>query len=146
MNAATNTDSQTQRGRSPEKPKLLDQVRRAIRVRHYSIRTEHSYVDWIRRYILFHNKRHPRTMGAPEINEFLSYLASDLNVASSTQNQALSAIIFLYKRVLEIEVGDLGKVVRAKRPARPPNRMHRWLKQCAASILLLLAERQGGHA
>jgi hypothetical protein len=67
---------------------LLDELRRAIRVRHYSIRTEHSYVDWVYRYIVFHGKRHPREMGAPEINAFLSYLATDLNVAANTQNQA----------------------------------------------------------
>ena len=72
------------------KPKLLDQLRSEIRVRHYSIRTEHAYVDWLRRYILFHGKRHPREMGAVEINKFLSYLATDLNVAASTQGQALS--------------------------------------------------------
>ena len=72
--------------------KLLDQVREAIRVRHYSIRTEHAYVEWITRYILFHDKRHPGEMGAAEINRFLSHLASDLNVAASTQNQALCAI------------------------------------------------------
>jgi hypothetical protein len=79
--------------------KLLDQVRDAIRVRHYSIRTEHAYVDWITRYILFYDKRHPGEMGAAEINRFLSHLASDLNVAASTQNQALCAILFLYRQV-----------------------------------------------
>ena len=69
------------------KPKLLDQLRRAVRVRNYSIRTERSYADWVYRYIVFHNKRHPAEMGAPQINAFLSYLATDLNVAASTQNQ-----------------------------------------------------------
>jgi integron integrase len=100
--------------------KLLDQVREAIRVRHYSIRTEHAYVDWITRYILFHDKRHPGEMGAAEINRFLSHLASDLNVAASTQNQALCAILFLYRQVLKLDIGPLGDVVRAKKPQRLP--------------------------
>ena len=72
----------------PEKPRLLDQLRREIRVRHYSIRTEHSYVEWVIRYVNFNNLRHPSDMGAPEISRFLSHLASDANVAASTQNQA----------------------------------------------------------
>ena len=101
-------------------PKLLDQVRRAVRVRHYSIRTERTYVDWIQRYILFHNKRHPKDMGGPEINAFLSHLATNRNVAASTQNQALNAIIFLYKRVLEIDIAEIGDVIRAKKPKRLP--------------------------
>jgi site-specific recombinase XerD len=104
----------------PQQPKLLDQVRAAIRVRHYSIRTEHAYVDWIKRFIYFHGKRHPKDMGAPEINAFLSHLASDLNVAASTQNQALSAILFLYRAVLGTEPGEIGEVVRAKKPVRVP--------------------------
>lgn len=103
-----------------KKSKLLDQVRRAIRVRHYSIRTEHTYVDWITRFILFHNKRHPMEMAGAEINEFLSYLATDCNVSSSTQNQALCAISFLYKKVLEIDTGEWGEIVRAKKPKRLP--------------------------
>ena len=79
-----------------EKPRLLDEVRSAIRIRHYSPRTEKSYVAWIKRFILFHNKRHPREMGAEEINGFLSWLAEVRNVAAATQNQALNAIVFLY--------------------------------------------------
>ncbi len=102
------------------KPELLDQVRRAIRVRHYSIRTERTYVDWITRFILFHNKRHPKEMGGKEINEFLSYLATDCNVASSTQNQALCSIVFLYKNVLDMDTGEWGEIVRAKKPKRLP--------------------------
>lgn len=78
-------------------PKLLDRVRAAVRVRHYSRRTEQAYVDWIRRYILFHQKKHPSTMGAAEIVAFLSWLAVDRQVSASTQNQALSAVLFLYK-------------------------------------------------
>ncbi|MBL7077435.1 MAG: integron integrase [Kiritimatiellae bacterium] len=99
---------------------LLDSVRREIRLRHYSIRTEHSYVDWVYRYILFHHKRHPAEMGAPEITAFLSYLATDLNVAASTQNQACCALVFLYKHVLEKDLPEFGEIVRAKRPKRLP--------------------------
>ena len=80
--------------------KLLDQVRDAIRLKHYSIRTEETYVDWIRHFILFHGKRHPRQMGTPEIEAFLTHLAVDRKVAASTQNQALSALLFLYRDVL----------------------------------------------
>lgn len=100
-------------------PKLLDQVRMAIRLRHYSIRTEEAYVQWIRRYILFHNKRHPLEMGSKEINLFLTHLATQ-NVASSTQNQALCAVIFLYKSVLHKDPGELGDVVWAKKPKKLP--------------------------
>ena len=86
----------------PSKPKkLLDQVRDALRVKHYAYRTEESYVQWIRRFILFHNKQHPKDMGEAEVEAFLTHLAVDGNVASSTQNQALSALIFLYRYVLK---------------------------------------------
>ena len=101
-------------------PRLLDRVRDAIRVRHYSIRTEQAYVDWTRRYILFHGKRHPSEMGRVQVEAFLSYLAVSGNVAASTQNQALSAILFLYKHVLGQELGWMEDVVRAKKPARLP--------------------------
>jgi hypothetical protein len=97
-----------------QKPKLLDQVRYAIRTKHYSIRTEEAYVQWIRRFILFHNKRHPKDMGAKEVGQFLSDLAVTRQVAASTQNQALSAILFLYQEVLKQESGWLDEVVRAK--------------------------------
>jgi integron integrase len=102
------------------KPKLLDQVRDTIRRKHFSIRTEQSYVDWIRRFILFHNKRHPREMAEVEVTEFLTHLARDGGVAASTQNQALSALLFLYKEVLKQEIGWLQGVERAKRPSRLP--------------------------
>ena len=102
------------------KPKLLDQVRDTIRRKHFSIRTEQSYVDWIRRFILFHNKRHPREMAEAEVTEFLTHLARDGRVAASTQNQALSALLFLYKEVLKQEIGWLRAVDRAKRPSRLP--------------------------
>ncbi len=101
-------------------PKLLDQVRAAIRVRHYSRRTEDSYVHWIRRFILFHGKRHPSEMGEREITAFLSDLAVTKNVAAATQNQALSAILFLYQKVLCLKLEWLEDVVRAKRPRRLP--------------------------
>jgi integron integrase len=101
-------------------PRLLDQVRHRCRVKHYSIRTEHSYIDWIRRFILFHSKRHPSKLGAKEVEAYLTHLAVNRNVAASTQNQALSAILFLYKEVLEIELPWLDGVVRAKKPSRLP--------------------------
>ncbi len=89
------------------KPKLLDQVRDMMRRKHYSIRTEQSYVDWIRRFILFHGKRHPAQMAEPEVTAFLTHLARDGGVAASTQNQALAALLFLYKQVLKQELGWL---------------------------------------
>jgi integron integrase len=104
----------------PSNPKLLDQVRDAIRRKHYSIRTERSYVDWIRRFILYHGKRHPREMAETEVSDFLTHLARDGRVAAATQNQALSAILFLYKQVLKTEIGWLETVERAKGPSRMP--------------------------
>jgi site-specific recombinase XerD len=94
--------------------KLLDQVRDAIRLKHYSYRTEQTYVQWIRRYILFHNKQHPKDMGVPEIETFLTYLATTENVAASTQNQAFSALLFLYRHVLDIELDDRINALRAR--------------------------------
>jgi integron integrase len=102
------------------KPKLLDQVRDAIRARHYSYRTEEAYVGWIRRFILFHHKRHPAEMGPPEITQFLTALAVERHVSASTQNQALAAVLFLYQQVLGCEPGWLDDMVRAKRPQRLP--------------------------
>ena len=104
----------------PQPPKLLEQVREAIRVRHYSIRTEETYLRWIKRFILFHGKRHPREMGAQEVQQFLSHLAVEGHVAASTQSQALSAILFLYQQVLKQDIGWIGEVVRAKQPHRVP--------------------------
>jgi len=103
-----------------QKPKLLDQVRFAIRAKHYSLRTEEAYVLWIRRFILFQNKRHPKDMGAEEVRQFLSNLAVNHHVAASTQNQALSAILFLYQHVLRQEIGWIDEVVRAKKPRKLP--------------------------
>ncbi len=102
------------------KPKLLDQVREAIRTRHYSYRTEEAYVGWIKRFILFHGKRHPEEMGKEEIEQFLTALAVKQRVAASTQNQAVAGILFLYKDVLGRDPGWLDDVVRAKRPRRLP--------------------------
>jgi integron integrase len=98
----------------------LDQVRDAVRVRHLSRRTEEAYLQWIRRYILFHHKRHPREMGEKEVADFLSALAVQGNVSASTQNQALNALLFLYREVLRVELGWLEDVVRAKKPRRLP--------------------------
>lgn len=102
------------------KPKLLEQVRAKLRALHYSYRTERQYLDWIRRFILHNEKRHPAQMSAPEVEAFLTHLAVDGNVAASTQNQALSAILFLYRRVLEIELPWIENVVRARVPVRVP--------------------------
>lgn len=103
-----------------DKPRLLDQVRDKIRTKHYSIRTEDSYLGWIKRYILFHNKRHPLEMGAYEVEQFLTHLAIKGNVAASTQNQALSAILFLYREVLDVQLEWMENMVRAKKPERIP--------------------------
>jgi len=103
--------------------KLLDRVRNRIRVKGYSIRTEKTYVSWVKRFILFHGKRHPQEMGKPEIETFLSYLAVNLNVAASTQNQAFNAILFLYNQVLNAEMPDNITAIRSKKPVRLPTVM-----------------------
>ena len=104
----------------PDKPKLLERVRDAIRRKHFSLRTEQVYVDWIKRFILFHGKRHPDEMAEPEVTEFLTHLARVGNVAASTQNQALSALLFLYREVLDQPIGWLAEMERVKRPPRLP--------------------------
>lgn len=103
----------------PKPRKLLDQVRDALHLKHYSIRTEQAYVNWIKRFILFHHKRHPRDMGVSEVEVFLSYLAGDERVAASTQNQALSALLFLYREVLHQDLGPVD-ALRAQKPKRFP--------------------------
>jgi len=103
-----------------DRPKLLDRLHEAIRVRHLSPRTEEAYRHWIKRYLFFHRLRHPDAMGEAEINAFLSHLAVRERVSASTQNQALAALLFLYRHVLKREIGDLGQVIRAKRPRRLP--------------------------
>ena len=102
------------------RPRLLDQVRDRIRVKHYSIRTEQAYLGWIKRFILFHGKRHPLTLGAPDVERFLSHLAVEGKVAASTQNQALAAVLFLYNSVLERPLPWLDDLTRAKQPERLP--------------------------
>jgi integron integrase len=101
-------------------PRLLDQVRGKIRLKHYSIRTEQSYLDWIKRYIIFHDKQHPASLGAPEVEAFLTHLAVKRRVAASTQNQAKSALLFLYRDVLNNELPWLDNVEKAKTPQRLP--------------------------
>ena len=103
--------------------KLLDQVRQRIRLKGYSIRTERSYTEWIRRFILFHDKRHPKEMGKPEIEAFLSDLVTNRDVAASTQNQAFNALLFLCKQVLEIKLPDEISAMRSKKPVRVPTVM-----------------------
>jgi len=105
---------------TPDPPSLLDQVRDVIRLRHYSIRTEHAYTDWIKRFMLFHHEKHPRDMGGAEVEQFLTHLAVAGRVAASTQNQALSALLFLYKEVLGMALPWLDDMKRAKKPQRLP--------------------------
>lgn len=100
------------------KGKLLDEVRNSLRTQNYSYRTEKTYVNWIQKYILFHNKRHPKEMAEREINQFLTYLAVNRKVAASTQNQALSALLFLYKVILRKEIGWIGNLQRARKPQK----------------------------
>jgi len=112
-------------GRLPDapaerKPRLLDQLRQALRSRHYSRRTEQTYCHWVKRFVFFHHVRHPAEMAEPEINAFLPHLAVREKVSASTQNQALSALLFLYRHVIGREVGELGDVIRAHKPRRLP--------------------------
>ena len=102
-----------QQSRSARKPRLLEQLRQALRSRHYSRRTEQTYCQWVKWFIYFHKVRHPAEMAEPEINAFLTHLAVKERVSASTQNQALSAILFLYRHVLNRKIGDLGEVKRA---------------------------------
>ena len=120
-------------------PKLLDQVRGKIRLKHYSIRTEQAYVDWIRRFILFFGKRHPRDLGAAEVEQFLTHLAVEGNVAASTQSQAKSALLFLYREVLDNELPWLDNVERAKVPKRLPVVLTR------EEVMAVLTRLEGTH-
>ncbi len=119
--------------------KLLDQVRAAARTRHLSIRTEQAYTQWVRRFVIFQGKRHPREMGAQEVREFLSHLATRGKVSASTQNQAMSALIFLYRTVLNVELGPLGEIVQARRPRRLPVVLTR------EEVAKVMAELSGVH-
>ncbi len=105
---------------TPKPKKLLDQVRDRLRLKHYSFRTEQAYTHWIRRYILFHNKQHPKDLSGDHVNSFLIHLATQENVAASTQNQALSALLFLYREVLQKEIGISFEKIGANRPSRLP--------------------------
>ncbi len=105
---------------APRQPKLLERLRIHLRTRHYSIRTEQAYIDWARRFIVYHGKRHPQEMGAAEVEAFLSHLAVDRQVSASTQNQAKAALLYLYKQVLGVDLPWLDEVVQAKRPRRLP--------------------------
>ena len=105
---------------APRPPKLLEQLRTHLRTRHYSIRTEQAYIDWARRFILYHNKRHPSEMGADDVGAFLSHLAVDRQVSASTQNQAKAALLYLYKQVLGVDLPWLDEVVQARCPRRVP--------------------------
>jgi len=121
-------------------PKLLDQVRDKLRVKHYSIRTEQTYVEWIKRYIFFHDKRHPKELGARDVEAFLTHLAVAGRVSASTQNQAKSALLFLYREVLEIELPWLENVTQAKAPKRLP------VVLTASEVQSVLSGLTGTHA
>lgn len=122
---------------SAKAPKLLDRMRQVLRVHHYSLRTEEAYVDWSRRFILFHRKRHPASMGAPEVTAFLTHLAVERRVSASTQNQAKAALLFLYQRVLDLDLPWLSEVVQAKVSKRLPVVLTR------SEVRRLLAELDG---
>ena len=129
----------TEKPLPPPAPKLLERVRGKIRLKHYSIRTEQAYMDWIKRYILFHGKHHPKDMGAVEVEAFLTHLAVDRKVAASTQNQAKSALLFLYREVLSIELPWLDNVEQAKAPKRLPVVLTR------AEVQAILSRLEGTH-
>jgi site-specific recombinase XerD len=131
-------------------PKLLDRVRTAMRTRRMSGRTEEAYVFWIRRYILFHDKRHPATLGAAEVTRFLSSLAEQRRVSASTQNQALSALLFLYRHVLGVDLPRLEGLVHAKRPAHVPmvlshEEVAAVLSRLSGAGWLMVARSTGDH-
>lgn len=123
-----------------QQPKLLERMRTHLRTRHYSIRTEQSYIDWARRFILYHDKRHPLEMGAAQVEAFLTHLAVDRRVSASTQNQAKAALLYLYKQVLGVDLPWLDEVVRAKRPQRLP------VVLTQAEVRTLLQHMQGVSA
>jgi integron integrase len=123
----------------PPPPRLLDLMRHRIRLRHYSRRTEVSYLQWVRRYIYFHDRRHPAELGATQVTEFLSSLATERNVSASTQNQALAALLFLYKDVLRMELPWLGEIVRARESRRLPVVLTR------AEVTSMLSKMEGVH-
>ena len=123
-----------------DEPGLFEQVRHKIRFLHYSLRTERAYLDWIRRYVAFHGRKHPRHLGPEHVTAFLSSLAIDRNVSASTQNQALSALPFLYRNVLAVELPWLNEISRAKRPRRLP------VVLTQQEVRALLEQMEGTHA
>ena len=125
--------------RLPYKSPFLEHVRKAIRVRHYSYRTEKTYIDWVKRFIFYHNKQHPKDMAEDEVGAFLTYLAVERKVSASTQNQALNALVFLYKAVLEKPLGEIKDITHAKKPRRLP------VVLTTTEIKSLLRELQGVH-
>lgn len=125
-----------------QQPKLLDRLRGILRVKQYSDRTEQSYIQWVRRFILFHHKWHPAEMGAREVEAFLTHLARDRHVSASTQNQALNAVVFLKKAVLQRELGEFSEIQRAQRPKRLPvvlsrDEVHRLLAALPSTFRLM---------
>jgi|ERR1035438_1182695 integron integrase len=127
-------------GEAAPPPRLLDQLRESLRVRHYSLRTEDAYVDWVRRFILFHGKRHPRELGAPEVQSFLTHLAVARHVSASTQNQAKAALLFLYRHLLEKDLPWLAEVIQARRQPRLP------VVLTPGEVRTLLDQMEGGMA
>jgi len=123
----------------PQGPRLLEEVKERLRLKHYSIRTEEQYVQWIKRFILFHGKRHPRQMAAAEVEQFLTHLVVAGGVSASTQNQAKSALLFLYREVLGVELEWLGEVTRAKSPQRLP------VVLTVAEVRAVLAQMSGTY-
>src|SRR6202044_2314021 len=122
----------------PEGRGLFEVMREKIRTRHLALRTEQAYLHWVRRYVKFHGRRHPRDMGAPEVEAFLSHLAVDAKVGAATQNQALQALLFLYRHVLDVELPWLENVTRASRPKRLP------VVLSTTEVRAVLAELEGG--
>ncbi len=118
--STTNNNNTSGNSANTCKPRLLDQMHQSMQSRHYSPRTERSYCNWVKRFIYFHNIRHPKEMSEPEINAFLTHLAVKEHVSASTQNQALASLLYLYRNVIGREVGDLGEVIRARKPKRLP--------------------------
>jgi site-specific recombinase XerD len=126
----------------PPKKRLLDQVRDLLRLKNYAYRTEKSYLYWIKQSILFHKKRHPNEMGGPEIEQFLTHLAAEKKVSASTQNQALSALLFLYREVLDLPLELTIQSVQARRPKHLPmvlskTEVERVLRQMSGETLLM---------
>ncbi len=126
-------------GSTPLKSPFLEKVRQIMRVQHYAIRTEHSYISWIYRFILFHKKKHPETLGADSVVEFLTYLTVERNVAPATQGQALNALVFLYSRVLDRPLGQLTGIVRSKKQPKIP------VVLSQSEIALVLSHLEGSH-